>query len=914
TLVNGVSISWETANAKDYTLSGSVNGTDWVVIQTLTNMATGPRIDIFNGIDTQYRYLKMDATARNTDYGYSIFEFDVCVPEVPVESLVCESPVFAATATASTGDGIAAVDGIMGTRWESAASDLQSLTVDMGEVDAIDFVKIYWETANAKNYTLKGSVDGTNWTLISTKTNMPTGTRTDGILVGGNYRYLKVDCTLRNTGYGYSIWEFEVCGQVSYTPVPALLQAEDWYQMSGVVTEPTEDANGGVDVGYIDANDWMDYPIDVTIAGQYTINSRIASLGEGGIIEYLLDGVSLGTISLPNTGGWQVWQTVSLTVNLPAGDHMLRLRAVSPPFNINWIDIEANFIVWNGATWDNGTPAEGVDAVINGSYSGNGFNVSNLTVNAGKTLTITGGNTVTVNSQLTNNGGIIVQNNAALVQPNGGTYTGTGSFTAHRNSNPLYRLDYTLWGAPVSAQQLQAFSPNTISNRFYTYAYNWNASSSPSYREQYFATNAQNNFIPGKAYLIRMPDFLTDNANYAAGTANHAYDGTFTGMPNNGPVAVGTTVTNLNGGGTLSQTGRYIAVANPYPSPISVKEFFTQNSAVLEAGNGMYFWRKKNDAAANSYAHLSLLAYTQNSGAGGDIDGGGATYYTGGDDEDFNANWIISPGQGFLVKLKTGLDNTATVNFANSMRKPAQSSQPFFKTANTNDAPTVSRLWLNLTNTANTVGATAFSQAAIGYLAQATLDLDYGYDAKILGDGNAKLYSKAADNNLAIQARPTFANTDVVPMGFAVTAGGEYTISLDHFDGLFSSGQEVYLKDNLAGTVTNLNQNPYLFTTDPGTFDTRFEVLYMPQGQLGTDVPALANMVMVYQQNGAINISTGTIQMTDVTVYDIRGRKLYSKSNINATETTITGLTTANGVLIVEINTPQGKVSKKIIY
>jgi len=80
----------------------------------------------------------------------------------------------------------------------------------------------------------------------------------------------------------------------------------------------------------------------------------------------------------------------------------------------------------------------------------------------------------------------------------------------------------------------------------------------------------------------------------------------------------------------------------------------------------------------------------------------------------------------------------------------------------------------------------------------ATLDLDYGYDGRLLNnEGSARLYSKAAESNLAIQARPAFTATDVVPMGFAVTAAGQYTINLDHVDGVFSTGQVVYLKDNL---------------------------------------------------------------------------------------------------------------------
>ncbi|RYD90145.1 MAG: T9SS type A sorting domain-containing protein, partial [Sphingobacteriales bacterium] len=390
----------------------------------------------------------------------------------------------------------------------------------------------------------------------------------------------------------------------------------------------------------------------------------------------------------------------------------------------------------------------------------------------------------------------------------------------------------------------------------------------------------------------------------------YTHVGTFAGTPNNGNVTVPVGFTNLQGGAAVNQNGHYISVGNPYASPISVAEFFLANSDVLEAGNGLYFWRKKNNAAANSYAHLTMMAYTANNALGGGDVGNNADYYLSPVGTAFNADWIISPGQGFLVKLKATLNTTDAVKFTNSMRRaaPATGGQPFFRTLNTNDEAPLSRLWINLSGAAD-----AFSQAAIGYMEGATLDLDYGYDGRILGDGTAKLYSKAAASNLAIQARPAFTATDVVPMGFAVTAPGQYTLSLDHMDGLFSDSQEVYLKDNLTGTTTNIKQNGYSFITEAGTFDGRFEVVYM-QGQLGTQTPDLTNMVMVYQQNGAIMINSGTAEMTGVTLYDIRGRKLYQRDNINATEASVSGLNIANQVVIVEISTVNSKVSKKIIY
>jgi hypothetical protein len=54
--------------------------------------------------------------------------------------------------------------------------------------------------------------------------------------------------------------------------------------------------------------------------------------------------------------------------------------------------------------------------------------------------------------------------------------------------------------------------------------------------------------------------------------------------------------------------------------------------------------------------------------------------------------------------------------------------------------------------------------------------------------------------------------------------------------------------------------------------------------------------------------------MNGVTVYDIRGRKLYEQGNINATEASISNLAVAKQVLIVAVNTVNGTVTKRIVY
>jgi len=75
-----------------------------------------------------------------------------------------------------------------------------------------------------------------------------------------------------------------------------------------------------------------------------------------------------------------------------------------------------------------------------------------------------------------------------------------------------------------------------------------------------------------------------------------------------------------------------------------------------------------------------------------------------------------------------------------------------------------------------------------------------------------------------------------------------------------------------------------------------------------------AASVIVYQNEGTVTVNAGTTLINAVTVYDMRGRKLYSRTGIGATEAALQNLAVAHQVLIIEVATEKGIVSKRIIY
>ncbi|MBM9508113.1 discoidin domain-containing protein [Actinacidiphila acididurans] len=119
------------------------------------------------------------------------------------------------TATASSTENAgtpasAAVDGNTGTRWSSAFSDPQWLQVDLGATDTITSVTLNWETAAGKAFQIQTSNDATNWTTVYSTTTGTGGVQ--NLAVNGSGRYVRMYGTARTTGYGYSLWEFQVYG------------------------------------------------------------------------------------------------------------------------------------------------------------------------------------------------------------------------------------------------------------------------------------------------------------------------------------------------------------------------------------------------------------------------------------------------------------------------------------------------------------------------------------------------------------------------------------------------------------------------------------------------------------------------------------------------------------------------------
>jgi alpha-glucosidase len=120
----------------------------------------------------------------------------------------------------------------------------------------------------------------------------------------------------------------------------------------GVDIEACTDAGGGYDVGWTVAGEWEKYTVNVLTPGIYTLSARVSSPASGDIFHVKLGGTTIsGNINVPNTGGWQTWQSVNVTTPaLPSGGNTMSIMIDSPGYNINYLTFTlASFVSCPGA-------------------------------------------------------------------------------------------------------------------------------------------------------------------------------------------------------------------------------------------------------------------------------------------------------------------------------------------------------------------------------------------------------------------------------------------------------------------------------------------------------------------------------------------------------------------------------------
>jgi len=554
----------------------------------------------------------------------------------------------------------------------------------------------------------------------------------------------------------------------------------------------------------------------------------------------------------------------------------IRLREDGGDANVAFNFIEVPF-VYNGSV----VPPAGSSITVNQDASiANNLEVCSCYIAAGKTLTVPENVTLTVNEKIVvaADGKLVVKNNGSLLQESDGIFTGAAnSFVMERTSAPMKNFDFTYWSSPVAGQTFVKLSPNTLSDKYMSYTgAGWKVE----------ATSAV--MKPGIGYIIRTPKAgLWGNGE---NVVFPYYQGVkFIGKPNNGPVT-----------GEAVAAGKFYLIGNPYPSALNADELLFNNTNNSNILNGtIYFWTHNTaiQQSGSKYIYKSddYASYNKT---------GGVRASTGAE----RPSGFIAAGQSFFGSAKA----SGTIQFNNSMRVSGKNNQ-FFKPGKTAKSTVLekNRLWINMSNDGG-----AFKQTLIGYITGATNEFEGDFDG-VSFDGNSFIdfYSINANAKLTIQGRALpFTDTDEVPLGYRTVVAGNFTISIDNTDGILE-GQRVYLEDKVTNTISDITAKDYVFTTKTGTFNDRFVLRYSNK-TLGTgDFEIEDASVSVAIQNKTVTINSAVENIEKVHIYDLSGKQLYKKENVDNISWIIENLPSAQQVLVLKIFLQNGGyTTKKVLF
>ncbi|WP_396147829.1 hypothetical protein [Flavobacterium sp.] len=674
-------------------------------------------------------------------------------------------------------------------------------------------------------------------------------------------------------------------------------------------------ANSGVDAAYYSANPttigtFLDGSVDAISTSEYwdiksmaangkisltwRVGSNVTSLTNSDLNNLVIAGWE-GTKWVQIPSSYDVTSILSGTSTLTAGSITSDYDVVLSGFSAFTLAAKGDCSpvvpssgitkTWNG-NWTPSAPTIVDPVVINAPYSGN-LSCNSLTLNAD--ITVANNEFVDIQNGVTGTGKIIMSSQASVVQRSSGN---APNIELVKQTRDLHRYDYVYWGSPVAPAatnantdffaQLASARPTTIPTGTvgaFDLKYTWQAGSTWGWQ----TLGAMP--LPGTGFIMRVKPIapFTNTTNVDKINLKYA------GIANNGDYTVNVTQNPTFPNGSSSHN----LLANPYPSAIDGDMFLRLNTNI---DGVIYVWQQATAPGtplATTYSQADYLAYTRAgfvapSSVTGAFDG------------------KIASGQGFQVKAL----GTGPVTFTNCMRLTGNNNS-FFRTSTqyVSVAQPLDRFKLTMTG-ANDV----YSQILVAYTPNATLDYDRMYDAGRNSTSTAQLYSilEADGRKLAINARPEFVATDIVPLGVSKnnTNGEIFTVNIEQKEGVFNNGQNVYLYDKALEIYHDFNNGNYSFTTNTTALNDRFDIVYQtstlnnPQFNGYNAIATISKEVLTIK---------ATKEMETIDIFDITGKHIRSFDAKNNSDFT-SPFVHAEGFYIAKIKLTTGEVvTQKLI-
>ena len=375
----------------------------------------------------------------------------------------------------------------------------------------------------------------------------------------------------------------------------------------------------------------------------------------------------------------------------------------------------------------------------------------------------------------------------------------------------------------------------------------------------YVTGRTSDNFTPGKGYEV-----------FQASEGNITFTGTFV----KGNVSIPIT-------SPKSPGNAWNLVGNPFPSAINVNtltNFLSANAeAIHDSYKAIYIW----DSASGKYKTINSSS----------------------------APTLIEPGQAFFVY---SVDGGSTINFTEAMQ--THQTVNLFKNGEI-PSPSIRIIAEQSQSTSST---------NILYLDNMTTGLDPGYDAGrfTLDESSFTIYTHLVGDKLSkvdfdIQCLPSDDFNNIIPVGLNAPANTELIFRSEVLN--LPLEIPVILEDRLNGVFTDLTKagSFYKVTVSSNSEGTgRFFIhTNKSASSLINPNPGSTNFIIIPRpQLNTLNIIGNTENVTEITVYDMLGRKLIHQllQRDGASEIEMGDL--KSGAYIVCINSSTQKVSKKISW
>ncbi|SHF90447.1 Galactose binding lectin domain-containing protein [Flavobacterium segetis] len=558
---------------------------------------------------------------------------------------------------------------------------------------------------------------------------------------------------------------------------------------------------------------------------------------------------------------------------------------------------------WNGSTWSSPPTLDKLGLISSNTPITADVELCNCTVNTGVNASVATGITLKLLDRLMVNGTLTFENNASLVQNN--NVVNSGNIIYIRETAPTVRVsDYTYWSTPVAPIKLAgsggiSYQPSSLAGSiFYSFTNNttssfWQSASASTVMEL------------GKGYIIRGP---ISGIPPTPGTLVAKFEG----VPNNGNITAASGIVG----------NRSYLVGNPYPSAIYADKFLVDNKTALFGT--LYFWTRKTEIGTSvSNPGSGTFAYSSDDYATYNLTGGvGTGVGTRALSNQVNGtrpSGEIAAGQGFFATSLQGIPSGTNIIFNNQMRiglnDTKLNNSQFFRTSKSNSKSTSgiekNRIWLNLTNSGG-----AFKQLLVGYITGATNEYDSSYDGYTFSANQYINFYSVLDNNaLTIQGRALpFNENDTVPLGYVSSLIGEFSISIDEVDGDLKS-KDIFIEDKILNIIHDLKVAPYTFSTVTGTFNDRFVLRYTTATLATTDFDKIEAALIIAKDRNELKIKSAVEVIKRITIFDLQGKKVFDKSNINDLEFRSSTISLFKQVGIVKVTLTSGQVmSKKVAF